>query len=448
MFESWNSYPKIWNIGHPKATTLFQGTVIVEEKLDGCFPGETVVHMADGSKRAIRELVDNRITDPVRCFDLEKKEYTQSPIKNWFSYPQSHKKSVRVVLQGRNSASRSFFRCSTDHLIFTQRGWVPACKLSSADSVLIPDKESFFIMQPIYCVEDVVSTRFFDIETGKHNYLVSDEGVLVHNSQLSFGRFGDQIKIRSKGREFDIDGPDSLFEKAAEVVKMLAPNLHEGWTYRGEYLAKPKHNALAYDRIPNNHIMIFDIATNVDNYLGYAEKKIEANRIGLETVPVYLVGTFDSAIPFMGLLDRISVLGGQKIEGFVVKNYSQFTTDGKPMMGKYVSEQFKEVHGHEWTKDNPKPVDVFGAIIAKYVTEARWHKAVQHMREKGMLENSPRDIGALIKEVREDFSVECADEIKEELWRWFMKKIGANAVTRGIPEWYKMKLLEGAFGEK
>ena len=34
-------------------------------------------------------------------------------------------------------------------------------------------------------------------------------------------------------------------------------------------------------------------------------------------------------------------------------------------------------------------------------TEARWRKAVQHLREEGRLERSPKDIGALLVELQE-----------------------------------------------
>ena len=95
-----------------------------------------------------------------------------------------------------------------------------------------------------------------------------------------------------------------------------------------------------------------------------------------------------------GFLDRESVLGGQKIEGVVVKplNYDLFGPDKKCLMGKFVSESFKEIHGVEWKKENPAPTDVVQAIAASVRTPARWHKSVQHLRERGLLQDSPRDI--------------------------------------------------------
>jgi hypothetical protein len=57
-----------------------------------------------------------------------------------------------------------------------------------------------------------------------------------------------KLKMRSKNREFEPHGPDKMFSEAATPILGLEPQLHPGWTYRGEYL--PKHNVLKYDRVP------------------------------------------------------------------------------------------------------------------------------------------------------------------------------------------------------
>ena len=33
--DSWHSYPKVWNLGHPSVDEIFKDDVIVEEKVDG-----------------------------------------------------------------------------------------------------------------------------------------------------------------------------------------------------------------------------------------------------------------------------------------------------------------------------------------------------------------------------------------------------------------------------
>lgn len=262
----------------------------------------------------------------------------------------------------------------------------------------------------------------------------------VDGSQFSFGKFGDEIKMRSKGCEL-ILGKEKMFSKAENYVLSIKDKLKDGWTYRAEYLQKPKHNTLAYDRIPQNNLILFDINYGHEQYLSYDEKMAEALSLGIETVPLMYSGVITNIETFKELLDRTSVLGGQKIEGFVVKNYSRFGNDKKALMGKYVSESFKEKHRVDWKVGNPTQNDIIMNMSNAYRTAARWDKAIIHMKEQGKLENSPRDIGLLVKEVGRDILEECGPEIKDALWEWAWPKI-SRGLIKGLPEYYKEKLLE------
>lgn len=264
----------------------------------------------------------------------------------------------------------------------------------------------------------------------------------IDGSQFSFGRFNGELKVRSKGKEMFVDAPEKMFSRAVEVVSMLA--LHDGWTYRGEYLQKPKHNCIEYSRVPKNNIIIFDINQEHEDYLSYDAKVVETARIGLEIVPLLSFGKGFDATIIHALLDKESVLGGTKIEGVVIKNYSQFGQDKKVLMGKYVSESFKEVHKKEWGESNPSQGDIINRLIAMVKTDARWNKAMQHLQEAGELEGSPRDIGKLILEVKKDVAKECEDEIKQVLYKWAIDSV-LRGSTGGLPEWYKNKLLENQF---
>lgn len=269
----------------------------------------------------------------------------------------------------------------------------------------------------------------------------------IDGSQFSFGVTEDgELKVRSKGCVMVLDAPERMFILGVETVKRLAPILHPGWTYRSEFLAKPKHNTLAYSRVPSGNVIIFDVNTNEEAYLSYEEKTAEAARLGLECVPLLTRGMIGSAAELRMLLDRESVLGGQKIEGMVVKPaaYNLFGQDKKVLMGKFVSKAFKEIHSNEWRKENPTPADIIDQIVADLKTPARWNKATQHLAEAGMLEGSPRDIGALMKEIPVDIEKECTDEIKERLFRFAWPHI-RRKVTAGLPEWYKDQLLRRQF---
>lgn len=278
----------------------------------------------------------------------------------------------------------------------------------------------------------------------------------VDGSQFSFGVFQlpedptqYDLRIRSKGATMLVDAPEKMFIKAAETVKQLCEHLHVGWTYRGEYLAKPKHNALAYDRVPNGHIILFDVNTDEETWLSPVEKRAEAERLGLETVPVLAIDTIGGKTSLEDLrtiLDEtISILGGQHIEGVVVKPLIPlFGRDKKTLMGKFVSERFKEVHNKEWKKSNPTHRDILERLAETYTSPARWNKAIQHLREAGQLEQSPRDIGKLVREVPNDIKQEAEADIKDILFAWAWPHI-SRAVIRGLPEHYKNELLRVQF---
>ena len=268
----------------------------------------------------------------------------------------------------------------------------------------------------------------------------------VDGSQFSFGLFPEGLRCRSKGAQLNLIAPEKMFERAIATVQRLEPMLRIGWTYRGEYLAKPKHNALAYDRVPEQHVILFDINPAHEEYLSWDVKAEEAARLGLEVVPRLFEGMLTDILMVREMLSRVSVLGGQQIEGVVIKNYSRFGLDKKALIGKYVSEAFKEVHAAEWKAANPNSADIVQSLIGAFRTPARWAKAVQHLREAGTLEDSPRDIGLLMKAVPDDIAAELEEEIKARLYAWAWPKI-RRGVCSGMAEWYKDELLKRQFAE-
>lgn len=270
----------------------------------------------------------------------------------------------------------------------------------------------------------------------------------IDGSQFSFGVFEidgkRHVKCRSKGCEINVFAPEKMFEVAVRQVLDRQDELTLGWTYRCEYLQNAKHNTLCYDRIPKNHLVIFDINTGHEQYLDPVQKRREADRLDFDAVPVLATGLIKKPDMFMDLLQTVSFLGGQKIEGIVLKNYSRFGPDKKVLMAKYVSEAFKETHSKEWKANNPGKHDVVALLISTLKTDARWHKAVQHLRESNRLEDSPKDIGLLFKEVPDDILKEEGEFIKQKLFEWAWPHI-TRGITAGLPGWYKEQLLKRQF---
>ena len=171
---------------------------------------------------------------------------------------------------------------------------------------------------------------------------------------------------------------------------------------------------------------------------------MEAERLGLEVVPLLYRGRIDNPDVLRGLIDRTSILGGQKIEGCVLKSYHKFGKDGKAMMAKFVTEAYREVQKGDWREQNPAQGDVVQRLIETYRTPARWNKAIQHLREAGKLKDSPEDIGPLLIEVREDVRAECLEEIASALFNWAWPQL-SRGLTSGLAEHYKDELLKRSF---
>lgn len=265
----------------------------------------------------------------------------------------------------------------------------------------------------------------------------------VDGSQFAFGKINGTLYMRSKGCEQYMDKHDKMFTEAVEYIFSMMDKLPEGICFYCEYLKNPKHNTIAYGRIPKNHLIMFGACGKGDEFIAdYAQY---AELLDIETVPVIFKGKIESSEKLLELMDRESVLGNAKIEGVVVKNYTKpFLLGGQPiplMSGKFVSEAFKEANHSQWkgAGDNKWTVYCLGLN-----TEARWLKAVQALRDSSQLTNEPKDIGLLMKTVSIDLEAEEEANIKEFLYKEHRKQ-AISAATRGLPEWYKKYLLENSF---
>lgn len=268
----------------------------------------------------------------------------------------------------------------------------------------------------------------------------------IDGSQICFGKVDGELFIRSKGAELFVDNPEKMFATAIiEIKERFDYNmLPEGMIIYGEYLKSEKHNVLKYNRVPKNNIMIYGVMTRLGEFTSdHAGLQLIADKTGFEVVPLLFQGKINSIEELKANLDRESVLGGAKIEGFVVKNYNEQLLIGGQvipiLMGKYVSEAFKEIHGNNWKACNTSK-GKWDTYKEQFKSEARYDKAIQYLRDIGQLTQTPKDIGALIKRVQQDIREECGDDIKDFLFREFGEELLRQAV-KDLPLYYKEKLL-------
>ena len=279
----------------------------------------------------------------------------------------------------------------------------------------------------------------------------------IDGSQFSFGidRLNN-LHIRSKGCTIYPESVDKLFRNAVTQVLLIKDKLLPGHIYRSEAVTSPRHNHLQYSRTPKGYIVLFDIEQTLDvpdklegssAFLTPEEVTKQAELLEIEPIKNLFSGKISSAADVLHFMELESQLGGPKLEGVVIKNYQQFGPDKKVIIAKYVSEAFKEASKVSFAGSNPGKKEIVERLIEALSTEARYRKAVQHLREAGKLTESVKDIGALIEEVKQDILKEEEDNIKNVLFTHFAKEIVRGA-SKGIPEWYKKLLLESNFEDR
>lgn len=294
----------------------------------------------------------------------------------------------------------------------------------------------------------------------------------VDGSMFGFGvDENSEVVMRSKGKQLYFESFDNMFEEAVKsvedrkdlLVKMANVTFKAPFFVYAEYLRKRKHNVLAYGRVPKDNLIVFGVKVGKNFIRDYDEIQKIADSLGLETVPIIYKGVLDNDRIIKsqaGNVDQIkkfgntrydrlqamvgqtmSILGDQIIEGVVIKNYTQLTTIGEITccFGKHVREAFKERLHKEWKSISGKNKEE--EFIDTFRSETRWEKAVQHLRDRGELENSPRDIGKLMKEVPIDIFAEEKAEIEKFAFKLLWDKVRRKAIA-GLPLWYKEQLLK------
>jgi len=273
----------------------------------------------------------------------------------------------------------------------------------------------------------------------------------IDGSMFAFGISEDgELVFRSKGKELFEGAIDKMFQPAVDYVLSIknmvlgfAPNTF----FYTEFLGKPKHNTLAYERVPKNNLMLFGAFVKGSWVDTWEELDLIAADLDIEMAPILGRKKIESIEDVKELLETTSVLGNETIEGIVFKNYKKTWMLGSrvhPMFGKYVRAEFKERHGRVWKTGKDK----FAEFLDGFRTEARWQKAIQHLKECGELSNSPKDIGKLLKEIHQDLETEETENIKVELYNFFIKQIKRKSCA-GFPEFYKEQLLLGSLeGDK
>jgi hypothetical protein len=416
---------------------------------DGCLHFRTPILLADGTSEMIGRLYNAGKPVDVLSYDINSNEMVVVRVAKFAKQWCDRKDWITVYVTPDGKKKRFMVVCTKDHLFRTSIGWSPA---TSTDATYIYYNNDIRLghittKNSVNSGLDGQLDAKYDIEVPGTNCFFAN-GVLVHNSQISFGIDNTgELSARSRGAQINLLDA-GMFDKGAEAINKLRSILTPGYTYRGEYLRTRRHNVIAYSREPISNIILFDIDKGEQDYMLPEDLVAEAARIGLECVPLLATYTHMPALSTLEkLLEKDSILGNSKVEGIVLKRYDLFGTDHKVIMGKLVREDFKETHRQVWGDQNPSQKEFITKVIEKYGTPMRWQKAVQHLTEMGVISGIPQDIPFIMKEIGEDVFRECKDIIAEELFLHFWNTQIKRGLTHGMPDWYKEQLRREQFGE-
>jgi len=290
-------------------------------------------------------------------------------------------------------------------------------------------------------------TKVLSIGSAYTEEALSGEVVIqekIDGSQFCFG-FNEEgeFLMKSKGAIQTKEAHDKMFAEAVkyvsedELIQKVAP---KNTYYYCEYLKVVNHNTLKYNRIPQNHLVLFDVL-HEGKWATREELEVSAKNLSIDVIPELFrgVATVDT---IKGFLKQESYLGGPILEGVVIKNYNQTILLGGhvfPLFTKYVREEFKEQHKLAWkTKQSKGSIKEY---VDAFRNEARFKKAIIHAKEQSLLTHSPKDIGVLLSMIQKDLIEEEEQNIKEHLYKCYKDDILRSSV-RGFPEWYKNYLLE------
>lgn len=81
----------------------------------------------------------------------------------------------------------------------------------------------------------------------------------IDGSQFGFGKEDGEIITRSKGKVQYQGSVDTMFQKAVDYVHSIADRIPDNTYFYAEYLQRPNHNALTYNRVPKNNLILFGV---------------------------------------------------------------------------------------------------------------------------------------------------------------------------------------------
>lgn len=267
---------------------------------------------------------------------------------------------------------------------------------------------------------------------------------LGHKTTVDVLKKGDFIVIQEK-----IDGANASFTLEDSTLVSFSRNtkLEEGNTLGGFYNFVNESIGAKQDLLNPNYIyfgewtnphkvkyegyekqfFLFDIYDKAkEEYLDFSEVKYESEKLGLNLIPVFYEGkyqSFEHLESFVGKTAINGKLGEKQLgEGIVVKNVNYRDRFGVQKFVKLVVDEFREVQKQKKAKNPTAYLNTPEYLLAESVTTyPRVEKIIYKLIDENVIpkEIENQHIGIIFKEVNvrtyEDVIKEESDSVTEDL---------------------------------
>ena len=273
-------------------------------------------------------------------------------------------------------------------------------------------------------------------------------------AQFSAMTVGGKWHFRSRNQHINPEEPPKMFQPLVEHMLKQSTDACGGLVFRIEAFNGRRMNKMTYPRSPRGFGVLWQVDYFSDGYVNrsaFDDVTIGTWASAFHLEPVKSFGVFDEMDEdkLNELLESESGLGGGPMEGVVLKpNEPHYHPDSQmPLYGKWVSAKFREMNGSK--KGPPSLKDPVTDLVKVFVTEARFEKVVQKLKEEQRYTGTTKDIGPCMKILSVDLDEEAKSSFDEmmvkfndELWRQFKRKAGRN-----FPKWFQEKMLKAQFAD-
>lgn len=264
------------------------------------------------------------------------------------------------------------------------------------------------------------------------DYIVIQEK--LDGANASFRKDGFEVLAFSRNHQLDEQNNlGGFYQWVQENIK--AEDLVDDAIYFGEWLNPHKVKYPNYQK----QFFLYDIYdSETERYINFNLVKKTADRLNLNSIPVFYEGkyqSFEHLMSFVGRTDLGGMLGDvEQGEGIVVKNVDYTDRFGNQKFVKLVTDKFAEVQKQKAPKDPTIEQTQEQVFVNQTVTEARIEKFLHKFVDEGILDEvfGIEDMGVILRNMNPRITEDILKEESELLAEDYDTKQLSKAVSRTV----------------